>query len=74
MTLIATIPKRITGKEELVVLSKADYENMLFIIRQKSLNQELKNAIREYARGDYYGPFNTVKEGQNFLKANKARR
>lgn len=74
MTLIATIPKRITGKEELVVLPRADYENMLLLIKQKNLSQELKDALREYERGDYHGPFNTAEEGRGFLKAHKARR
>lgn len=74
MAPIATIPKRITGKEELVVLPKVAYDNMLRLIRKKSLDSDLKAALKEYESGDFYGPFNNVEEGRGFLKAHKSRR
>jgi len=61
-----TIPKRVTKGEELVVISRKEYES--FLKSQKKphrgtqLDRDLDRAIKEVEQGKFIGPFKTAKE------------
>lgn len=75
MNQIATIPKRITGQGELVVLSRREYDALVRISREaiakKELDRELAISLAEYRAGDGYGPFDTAEKAVMFLKAHR---
>ena len=61
---IATIPKSVTGKEELVVLSRKEYEELqsrafpVITLQKKAaqrLDKRVREALREHSRGTSVG-------------------
>jgi len=73
MNQVITIPRQV-AKDDLVIMPRGKYEEMVRIIRKKSLDEDLKEAVREYEVGNYYGPFNTVAEGKLLFKSYKSKR
>jgi len=69
-----TIPKKLTKGEELIVIPRKEYENLLGSVEKKEytrLDKDLDRAIAEYRAGKFFGPFDRVKNGIKFLKSQK---
>lgn len=67
-----TIPKKLTGREELVVLPRKKYEEFLRLKRQKAflkLDKDLQEALEDIKAGRVYGPFNSVKSLMKSLES-----
>ncbi len=59
--LIATIKKSITKGEELVIIPRREYEELMFSRKEKnSLDKELLEALKEIKQGKLIGPFSSV--------------
>jgi len=63
-----TIPKKITRGEELVVISRKEYEKLLF---KKELDRDLEKALEEVKQGKLIGPFRSAKEALVSLKRSR---
>lgn len=66
-----TIPKKVTKGEELVVIPRKDYEEFLRLKQQKAfsrLDKDLQESLLQVARGETYGPFNSVDEMMKSLE------
>ena len=63
MTTIS-VPKKFTKGEELVIISKSDYERLLGVSKKRkvkveqSLNEHLDEAMKDVLAGRIIGPFN----------------
>ena len=78
MNQIVTIPKKITGQRELVVLPRKEYDALVQSSRsrlhpteEQTLDADLAKSLAGYRAGKYYGPFDTAKDGVAFLKSHK---
>ena len=67
-----TIPKKVTGKEELVILPRKEFDRLIRAIKKaeafKNLDADLKQALKEVAAGRTFGPFDNVKDLMKSLK------
>lgn len=64
-----TIPKKLTKGEELIVIPRKEYEELLDILeRYTQLDQDLNDAIKQVRKGEAIGPFNSVKELKKSLE------
>ena len=67
-----TIPKKFVAEDELVVLPRRDYEQLVSdssketVKHDPRIDRELAISMAEFKRGEIEGPFNTVKE---FMKS-----
>lgn len=61
-----TIPKKITKGEELVIIPRKVYEQLLFKIE---LDRDLEKALEDVKNGRVIGPFSTAKEATKALKS-----
>lgn len=71
-----TIPRKLIKGDDLVIISRTKYEKLLRALAEKErlysqLDKELDETIAEYRAGKFFGPFNTVEEGIDFLKKQK---
>ena len=69
-----TIPQKITKGEELVVISRKEYENFLHSVSQDKtpvLSYGLIEALEEIRQGKVMGPFKTAKSLMQSLKQKK---
>lgn len=73
-----TIPSQITKGEELVIISRKEYEKFLKFpylagrqVKRKKLDPGLEEALEDVKAGRLFGPFETVAE---FKKEMKRRR
>lgn len=62
-----TIPKKLTKGEELVVIPRKEYEEVLRILKKEKrtrtqLDRDLEKALEDVKAGRLFGPFKTVKE------------
>lgn len=61
---ILTIPKKLSGKGELILVPRRDYEKLLKALKEQiftdRLERDLEAALREINRNKVYGPFNSV--------------
>lgn len=65
-----TIPKKLAGSDDLVVLPRREYEALVHKAKAgvvvpkgaKKLSAGLRQALREVEEGKISGPFNTAKE------------
>ena len=58
-----TIPKKITGGEELVVISRKEYEKFLRVTKtgaRSGFDRGLDDAIQEVRKGKKVGPFRSA--------------
>ena len=71
----ATIPKTVTGGEELVVIPRKLYESFIRRFQTgkplKEFDTDLEAAIAEYRSGDYFGPFDSAGKAIGFLRAHR---
>ncbi|MDO8524026.1 MAG: hypothetical protein Q7R99_00170 [bacterium] len=73
MTTIS-VPKKFTKGEELVIISRSNYERLLGISKrrkvkvEKSLDEHLEEAMKDVLAGRVIGPFSNLKEGLQALK------
>lgn len=61
---IVTIPRRITGREDLVVLPRKEYEALLHTKKQgrtAALDKDLEQAIKQVIQGKISKPFSSIK-------------
>ncbi len=66
---VATIDKTITKGEELVVLPRREYEELVVAQKEKGdLDKELLAALKEVKQGKIVGPFSTVRELRKSLE------
>lgn len=66
---IATIKKSITKGEELIIMPRKEYEDLIFSKREKNnLDNELLEALKEIKQGKLIGPFSSVKELKKSLE------
>ena len=64
-----TISKKLTKGEELVVISRKQYERFLSILEKYSqLDQDLDKSIRQAKRSDAIGHFNSAEELKRSLE------
>lgn len=72
-----TIPKKLTRKGDLVIISREEYENLLHCYKKpkknfkEQLDEDLDKAIAEYRSGKFYGPFDNAKDLMKSLKSKK---
>lgn len=72
-----TIPKTLLKEQELVLIPRKEYEELLCISVKKNLRKEkytqldkdLDAAIGQYKTRKSYGPFKTAKEGKVFFES-----
>ncbi len=68
-----TIPKSLIGQDDLIVLPRRDYEQLVSdsvketIEHDPKIDRELAIAMKEYREGKIHGPFATAAEGIVFL-------
>jgi len=66
---VATIKKSITKGEELVVLSRREYEGLVMAQKNKGdLDKELLTALKEVKQGKIVGPFSSARELRKSLE------
>lgn len=71
---VITIPKELTKGEELVVLPRRIYDEVvrLWTVKKKTkpspLEKRLRQALREIRMGKTIGPFSTLAQGLRALK------
>lgn len=71
---VITIPKELTRGEELVVLPRRIYDEVLRFWKTRTatkttpLEKRLRQAMREVRSGKTIGPFSTLSEGLRVLK------
>ena len=69
-----TISKKLIPHDDLVIISRHEYEKFLLIAKKKGytqLDREIGEAIQEYRAGKYFGPFVTAKESIAFLESHR---
>ena len=52
-----TIPKKMTGGEELIILPRREYEELLKFPEEKKTDPELEKALEDVRQGKVIGPF-----------------
>lgn len=57
-----TIPKKITKGEELVVIPRREYEELLKSPKEKKVDRGLEKALEDVRKGRVIGPFTNAKE------------
>ncbi len=66
---VATIKKSITKGEELVVMPRREYEELIFANKEKNdLDKELLAALKEVRQGKTVGPFTSATELKKSLE------
>ena len=58
-----TISKKLIPRDDLVIISRREYEKFLYIAKKKGyvkLDKELNEAIREHKTGKTVGPFRSI--------------
>ena len=67
-----TIPREVTGGEELVVIPRKLYEQFIRMLKVKDttlhLNKGLREALSDIKKGKIIGPFMSMEEGLRVLK------
>lgn len=68
-----TIPKEVTHGEELVVIPRRLYEELLHVFKSTSsssthFNKRLREALEDVHKGRLVGPFSSLEEGLRVLK------
>ncbi len=63
-----TIPRKITKGEELVIVSRKEYEKLFMSSQSKKLDPGLAEALEDVRTGRMIGPFSNLKEGLAALK------
>ncbi len=70
-----TIPRTLTGGEELVVIPRKLYERFVRGFQrgkpQTKLDRDLDAAIAEYRSGDSFGPFDSADAAIGFLREHR---
>ena len=75
-----TIPDNLTQEEELVVIPRRDYEQLVsdsskeIIKRDPKIDRELALALDDVKKGRVYGPFSSVDEFMASLRSNRRRK
>jgi len=73
-----TIPKELAKKDDLVVISRQEYEEFLRTRKHRKfyeeLDKDLDEAIKDYRMGKCYGPFDSIKEAKKFLESRSKRK
>jgi len=70
-----TIPKSLANHDDLVVLPRRDYEQLVSdstketIKRDPKIDREIKLALKDVKEGKLEGPFNSVEEFMSSLRA-----
>jgi len=67
-----TIPKKVTKGEELVVISRKEYERFLRTLKKEKkartqLDRDLEKALEDVKAGRLFGPFKAVREFKKAL-------
>ena len=57
-----TVPKKITGGEELIILPRREYEELLKFPEEKKTDLELEKALEDVRQGRVIGPFTNSKD------------
>lgn len=66
---VATIKTTITKGEELVIMPRREYEELVVAQKDKNdLNKELLAALKEVKQGKIVGPFSSIKELRKSLE------
>ena len=83
---VISIPKKIIKDDDLIIVSRKKYEELLYSKARKDffpvikhskkphhikLDQALKKALKEYKTGRYYGPFKNAEDGIKFLESHR---
>ncbi|MEK7621897.1 MAG: hypothetical protein AAB415_01830 [Patescibacteria group bacterium] len=69
-----TIPKSLTGRDDLVVIPRRDYEQLVsdssqeIIKRDPKIDRALAISMRQYREGKVEGPFNNAAQFMAFLR------
>jgi len=64
-----TIPKKLSRKGDLVLISRKDYESLLKVHRWKEdLDKSIDKSIAQYRKGQFIGPFHSVAELKKSLE------
>lgn len=66
-----TISKKLIPRDDLVIISRREYEKLSRIVKKKEhtqLDKELDEAIKEYRAGKTVGPFRSVTALKRSLK------
>ncbi len=70
-----TIPRTLTGGEELVVIPRKLYERFVRGLQkgkpQTKFDRDLDAAIAEYRSGNYFGPFDSADAAIGFLRQHR---
>ena len=70
-----TIPKNLIKKDDLVIIPRKEYEELLSARRVREfyteLDKDLDMAIRDYRAGRAYGHFTTVEESRLSLESRR---
>jgi len=67
-----TIPKTITRGEELVLITRRKFEELLDICKKQTyttLNQDLDKSIAQVKRGEVVGPFSNAEDLMQSLQS-----
>jgi len=72
---IITIPKRVTGRDDLVVLPRREFEAILRSSKKppflKKLDPDLEAALNDIKQGRIVGPFRSVKSLMKSLESGR---
>lgn len=74
-----TIPKSLIGSDDLVVLPRHDYEQLVSdsvketVKRDPKIDRAIKLALKDVKEGKLEGPFNSVEEFMSSLRAKDPR-
>jgi len=72
---IITIPKRVTGRDDLVVLPRKEFEAILRSSKNpslfKKLDPDLEAALNDIKQGRIVGPFRSVKSLMKSLESGR---
>lgn len=73
-----TIPKNFIKKDDLVIIPRKEYEELLRAAAEKKkrahatqLDKDLDESIAEYRAGKYFGPFDNARDLMKSLKSKK---
>lgn len=69
---ILTIPRKLSGKGELILVPRRDYERLLKALKGQiftnRLERDLEAAIQEINRSKVFGPFSSARELKQSLE------
>lgn len=57
-----TIPRNITKGEELIVLPRREYEELLEFPKEKEIDSDLEKALEDVKKGRVVGPFTNTED------------